>query len=164
MLTADGVRIIEINARFGDPENMNVLPLLQNDFVDLCHAMLQGTLDTYELSFDRKSTVCKYVVPEGYGVQSMAGKKIYVDEQSVVNSGAKLFYASVDKKNSDIYTSTSRALAIVGIAEDLSTAEQICEKALTYIKGDHLFIRHDIGTDELIEQRINHMNQIRGTV
>ena len=163
MLTKEGPKIIEINARFGDPENMNVLPLLQTDFLEICTAMIEGKIGEKKLEVEKKSTVCKYVVPEGYGVKSMVGKKIMVDEQSIMNVGAQLFYASVDKKNSDIVTSSSRSLAVVGIADELSDAEQICEQALSYVKGDHIFIRHDIGTPDLINKRIEHMNTIRGT-
>ena len=161
MLTVDGVKIIEINARFGDPENMNVLPLLKTDFIEICNAMLKGELREKKLDLEKKSTVCKYVVPEGYGLKSMVGEKITVNENPIIDSGAKLFYASVDKKNTDIFTSSSRSLAVVGIADELENAEKICEKALTYVKGDHIFIRHDIGTKDLIEKRINHMNELR---
>jgi len=91
----------------------------------------------------------------------MAGERIQVEENAVNNTGAKLFYASVNKKNSDVYTTSSRSLAVVGIAKELSDAEQICEQALTYVKGDHIFIRHDIGTTQLIQKRINHMNTLR---
>lgn len=162
MLTVDGAKIIEINARFGDPENMNVLPLLKTDFIEICNAMLKGELREKKLDVEKKSTVCKYVVPEGYGVKSMVGEKITVNENPIIDSGAKLFYASVDKKNSDIFTSSSRSLAVVGIADELENAEKICEKALTYVKGDHIFIRHDIGTKDLIEKRIDHMKELRG--
>ncbi len=162
MLTKDGPKIIEINARFGDPENMNVLPLLKTDYIKLCEAMLNQTLDSNKLSFDKKSTVCKYVVPEGYGYKSIADKKIEVNENLINDSGAKLFYASVNKKNSDVYTTTSRSLAIVGIADEIQEAEKICEKSLSHIKSDHIFIRHDIGTSDLIQKRIEHINQIRG--
>jgi len=164
MLTKKGVKIIEINARFGDPENMNVLPLLKTDYVEICKKMINGTLDQQQLSWEKKATVCKYVVPEGYGVQSIADKPIMVHEKDIKDTGAVLFYASVNKKNSDIFTTTSRSLAVVGIADSLEKAEQICEQALTHVQGDHIYIRHDIGTPELIEKRINHMNQLRGTV
>ncbi len=68
-----------------------------------------------------------------------------------------LFYASVNKKNNHIMTGSSRSLAVVGINDELAEAEKICEQALTHIKGDHLFIRHDIGTKKLLEKRIHHM-------
>ena len=162
MLTIEGPKIIEINARFGDPENMNVLPLLNTDFIDLCNAMVDGALRSKKLDIEHKSTVCKYVVPEGYGVQSMVGEKIQVDEQAITDTGAKLFYASVNKKNTDIFTSSSRSLAVVGIADDLSVAENLCEEALAHVQGDHIFIRHDIGKQALIEKRVKHMNELYG--
>lgn len=162
MLTADGPKIIEINARFGDPEAMNVLSLLESDFVDICKAMINNTLSSKKLRLKKKSTVCKYVVPEGYGVKSMVGEKIFVDEEGIEKTGSRLFYASVNKENSFVTTSSSRSLAVVGIDDNITKAEKICEKALTYVKGDHIFIRHDIGTPELIQKRIDHMNKIRG--
>lgn len=161
ILTASGVKIIEVNARFGDPEAMNVLPLLQTDFLELCSAMLDKTLSKKDIKLEKKSTVCKYVVPEGYGVKSMVGEKINVDEDAIRQVGAMLFYASVNKKNNHITTGSSRSLAVVGINDDLAEAEKICEQGLTFIKGDHLFIRHDIGTKKLLEKRIHHIESIR---
>ena len=162
MLTADGLKIIEINARFGDPENMNVLPLLETDFIELCNAMVDGSLNTMKLKLKKKSTVCKYVVPEGYGYKSMVGERVFVDENSIKNTGSRLFYASVNKKDDHVYTTSSRSLAIVGLSDTLSEAEGICEEALTHVKGDHIFVRHDIGTSELIEKRLRHMKELRG--
>jgi len=162
MLTTDGPKIIEINARFGDPENMNVLPLLGTDFIELCKAMLDGSLSSKKIQLKKKSTVCKYVVPEGYGVKSMVGEKIFVDEEAIKDTGSRLFYASVNKQDDHIYTTGSRSLAVVGVADTLSDAEKICEEALTHVQGDHIFIRHDIGTPELIEKRVRHMNELRG--
>ncbi len=162
MLTVDGPKIIEINARFGDPEAMNVLPLLETDFVDICTAMIDGNLDSKKLQMKRKSTVCKYVVPEGYGIQSKVGEKVFVDENGIKSTGSKLFYASVNKENDFVTTTSSRSLAVVGISDTLSQAENICEEALNFVNGDHIFIRHDIGTSELVEKRVKHMNQLRG--
>ena len=162
MLTTYGPKIIEINARFGDPEAMNVLPLLETDFVEICSAMNYGNLNNKKLKISKKSTVCKYVVPEGYGVKSLVGEKVYVDKDAICSTGSKLFYASVNKGNDFVYTTSSRSLAVVGISDSLSNAEKICEEALKFVKGDHIFIRHDIGKTELIEKRIKHMNQLRG--
>jgi len=162
ILTSHGVKIIEVNARFGDPEAMNVLPLLQTDFFDVCAAMLDGSLSTKDIQVEKKSTVCKYVVPEGYGAKSMVGEPIYVNEEAIHKTGARLFYASVNKKENHILTGSSRSLAVVGIHDDLDEAEKISEHALSFIKGDHLFIRHDIGTKQLLKKRIDHMNDIRG--
>ena len=162
MLTADGPKIIEINARFGDPEAMNVLPLLETDFAEICKAMVEGNLNSKKLIMKKKSTVCKYVVPEGYGIKSMVGEKIIVNEDNIKNIGSELFYASVNKENNFVTTTSSRSLAVVGISNNLSQAENICEQALEHVKGDHIFIRHDIGTPELIQKRITHMNKLRG--
>ncbi len=162
MLTAEGLKIIEINARFGDPEAMNVLPLLESDFLEICNSMLEGTLSNKKLQIKKKSTVCKYVVPEGYGKKSMVGEKIFIDEKSIESTGSKLFYAAVNKENDFIKTTSSRSLAVVGISDSLLNAEKICEKALTFVKGDHIFIRHDIGTAELIQKRVKHMDYLRG--
>jgi phosphoribosylamine--glycine ligase len=162
MLTPEGPKIIEINARFGDPEAMNVLPLMETDFVEICQAMINGDLSSKKLRLKKKSTVCKYVVPEGYGVKSMIGEKILVNEQAINITGSRLFYASVNKENDFVSTTSSRSLAIVGIENDLNKAEKLCEQALRHVKGNHIFIRHDIGTPELIEKRIQHMKELRG--
>ena len=162
MLTIDGPKIIEINARFGDPEAMNVLSLLETDFIEICTAMNNGNLNNKKLKMSKKSTVCKYVVPEGYGIKSLVGEKVYVDEKAIRSTGARLFYASVNKGNDFVYTTSSRSLAVVGISDTLSNAENSCEEALKHVKGEHIFIRHDIGTPELIEKRIKHMNKLRG--
>jgi len=164
MLTADGPKVVEINARFGDPENMNILPLLESDYVEICHAMVEGTLSRQRIRIKNKATVCKYVVPEGYGVKSITDSRIEVDEKGIEETGAKLFYASVNKKGKTIYTTSSRSLAVVGISDDLYDAERICEQGLKHVKGEHIFIRHDIGSRELIEKRIRHMELIRKTV
>jgi phosphoribosylamine--glycine ligase len=161
IITQKGVKIIEVNARFGDPEAMNVLPILQTDFMEVCFAMLEGSLSKKDIQIEKKSTVCKYVVPEGYGVKSMVGERIDVDEDAIRHEGAQLFYASVNKKNNHIVTGSSRSLAILGITDELSKAEQLCEHALTHVKGEHIFIRHDIGTSQLIKKRIEHMKEIR---
>ncbi len=161
MLTGDGVKVVEINARFGDPEAMNVLPLLKTNFVDICMAMVEGSLSRKRIAFDKKSTVCKYVVPQGYGVKSEAGKEIRVDEEAIQRAGGLLFYASVNEENGKIYTTTSRSLAVVGIADEITEAELICERCLQHVSGD-IFIRHDIGTQELLERRISHMAMLRG--
>jgi len=162
MLTIDGPKIIEINARFGDPEAMNVLPLLETDFIEICKAMLDGELNKIKLKIRKKSTVCKYVVPRGYGIKSIVGKKVNVDEEKIMKTGSRLYYASVNKENDFVTTTSSRSLAVVGISDSLSNAENICEQALNYVKSDYIFIRHDIGTPKLIERRIQHMNNLRG--
>jgi phosphoribosylamine--glycine ligase len=165
MVTKKGVRLLEYNARFGDPEAMNILPLLKTDFVDICQAMIDGTLDRYPIEFEKQATVCKYVVPRGYGLP-----KDHPDAQStsariaVGDVGqARLYYSSVDKKPDGLYMTTSRAIGVVGIANHLEEAEKIAESAVQAIQGpvDH---RPDIGTPPLIEKRVRHMQEIRGKI
>ena len=165
MLTAEGIRVIEYNARFGDPEAMNTLPVLNTDFLDLLIAARDGE-ELPQLSFAPRATVCKYAVPEGYPEDPQGGTRISVDEESVAqaateDSNAQLFYASVDARDEGIYTSTSRAFAVVGIAATIAEAEQIAENALSSA-DEGVRIRHDIGTEELVQSRIDHMSDIRG--
>jgi phosphoribosylamine--glycine ligase len=163
MITKSGIKLLEYNARFGDPEAMNILPILKTDFVDVCRAIIEGTLDRIKIEFEEKATVCKYVVPVGYGLPKdhpqakSTPAKIEVGDVG----SAHLYYASVDKREDGLYMSASRAIGVVGIAANLSDAEEIAEKAASQVKGpvDH---RPDIGTESLIEKRIRHMRQVRG--
>lgn len=158
MLTADGIRVIEYNARFGDPEAMNTLPVLNTDFLDLLIAARDGE-ELPQLSFSPRATVCKYAVPEGYPEDPQGGTRISIDEERL--GQAQLFYASVDDRENGIYTTTSRAFAVVGVAESIAAAEEIAENALSNA-GEGVRIRHDIGTEELVQSRIDHMNELRG--
>lgn len=160
MLTANGPKIIEINARFGDPEAMNVLTALDSDFEDICNRMATGTLDC-DVEFKKEATVCKYVVPRGYGVKSESGHEISVDERAIRDCGAVSYYANVDMKGGKLVTGTSRSVGVVGIGRTIEDAEANCEKALKHVRCDAVFVRHDIGTRELVQRRVDHMNTIR---
>jgi len=157
--TRDGVRLLEYNVRFADPECMNVLPTLEDDFVDLCGRLVDGNLPM-AARFARKATVCKYVVPSGYGTKSKAGVRLEVDEAGIATSGAELFYAAVDERDGGIFTTTSRALALVGIANSLPKAEAVAEAGLRHVKGD-IYVRHDIGTAKAIERKVERMRKLR---
>ena len=85
MITTNGVRLIEYNARFGDPEAMNVLALLESDFIDICYGISNGTLDQVNTRFLNKATVCKYAVPEGYPANPVKGEPIDVSDISNPN-------------------------------------------------------------------------------
>jgi phosphoribosylamine--glycine ligase len=160
--TRDGVKLVEFNARYGDPEVMNILPILETSFLDLCKAVVDGTLKPDMARFSNKATVCKYVVPKGYGLKSLVGEKVVIDEESIQNSGAKLFYASVNEKEGEIFTTSSRSMTVVGIENSIKEAERIAESALSHVKGN-VFMRHDIGKEDLIKKRIRHMKELRGT-
>lgn len=160
--TKNGVKLLEYNARFGDPEAMNILPLLKTDFVVICRHIIDGTLDKLKIEFESKATVCKYVVPKGYGLP--ADHPDAASSQAKIEVGdvgkARLYYSSVDKKEDGLYLSSSRAIGIVGIADTLDAARQIAEEGVQAVKGPVAY-REDIGTDALIQKRIDHMKKIR---
>ncbi|SHH27115.1 phosphoribosylamine--glycine ligase [Halobaculum gomorrense] len=158
MLGADGPKVVEFNARFGDPEAMNTLPALETPFLDVLTAARDGG-SLPELQFSGEATVCKYAVPAGYPVEPDAGARIEVDESSV--GEALLFYASVDQRDDGLFTTTSRSFAVVGRGDSIADAEADAESALSAVdEGFH--VRHDIGTTELVQSRIDHMTRLRG--
>lgn len=157
MLTADGPRLIEYNARFGDPEAMNVLTLIKTPLADICEDIVNGELSDVE--FEDKASVCKYIVPDGYPETSHAGEIIEVDEDAIEELGAKVFYAAVSQEDEGIQLSGSRALGIVATGETIEEAEKIAEKACEHVKGN-VYHRSDVGTPELVQKRVDHMNEI----
>jgi phosphoribosylamine--glycine ligase len=158
MLCKDGPKLVEYNARFGDPEAMNVLPLLKTDFIEICKGIVDGNLKKAE--FEKKATVCKYIVPKGYNETAKAGQILNVNESKINEEGALVYYAAVNQKDDKIFTSASRALGLVGIGDSIAEAEQICESVTRFVKGD-IYHRRDVGTAELIQKRIDHMEKIR---
>ncbi len=160
--TKNGAKLLEYNARFGDPEAMNILPLLQTDFVEICRHIIAGTLDQLKIEFAPKATVCKYVVPKGYGLPAdhpdAASSRAKIEIGDV--GKARLYYSSVDQKEDGLYLSSSRAIGIVGIADTLDAARLIAEEGVKAVKGPVAY-REDIGTDALIQKRIDHMKTIR---
>ena len=157
IVTGSGVKLIEYNARFGDPEAMNVLSLLKSDFIDICERMADGTLDGADVQFQNKATVCKYAVPEGYPDNPVKGEPINI---SNIENSDGLFYASVDMKNGKLVEAGSRTVAVVGIADSIVEAEAIAEKEVSSVSGP-LFHRSDIGTATVIQERMDHMNSLR---
>ena len=158
MLTAEGPKVVEFNARFGDPEAMNTLPVLETDFVELLVAAREGE-PLPELEFAELATVCKYAVPDGYPTDPTAGAKVTIDAESA--GDATLFYASVDAREDGIYTTTSRSFAVVGRAGTIDDAEAIVEDAFERTGTEGLRVRHDIGTADLVKGRIDHMDELR---
>lgn len=161
VITKDRPRVVEFNARFGDPEAMNILPLLEGDFAEICMDIALGTLDPAKVSFKNLATVCKYVVPTGYGVKSDAGKPIFVDEEAIGKLGARHYYSSVNETEEGILTTSSRSVGVVGFGETIADAESIAEKALEFVKGDAIFVRHDIAKPPSLKKRIDHMEKVR---
>lgn len=157
MATAFGIKVIEFNARFGDPEAMNVLPLLENDFLDVCKAVIKGTLGNLSVTFKKQATVCKYAVPAGYPDNPLRDSAVEINEVR----DSLLFYSSVYERDGKVYTTGSRALAVLGIADTIERAERKAEAGISGLRGS-LYSRHDIGTEEMINKRIRHMEELRG--
>lgn len=168
MLSPTGPRVIEINARFGDPEAMNVLTLLSSSYVDVLRGMAEGKLDAEKVRFLGRATVCKYVVPEGYGVKSMANEPLVVDEVGIMEAGAHVYYAAVNMTGGargdkvEATTTTSRAVGVVATGDTIAHANQRVDKALAHVTGPHLFVRKDIGTRPVIQKRVDRMKRVRG--
>ena len=160
MLTADGVQVVEFNARFGDPEAMNTLPVLETPVLDVLVAARDGE-PLPELRFADRATVCKYAVPAGYPTEPEAGTRLAVDESTV--GDARLYYASVEARPDGLYTTTSRAFAVVGVAGTIAEAEAQAEAALLGVDEGGLRVRHDIGTAALVRSRVDHAAALRGS-
>ena len=155
MNTREGPKVIEFNARFGDPEAMNVLSLLESDFSEIICHIVQGDLAPSDVRFAHKATVCKYLVPEGYPEAPVAHQPLTLGDYG----DALLYYANVEEEDGTLYTRTSRTLAFVGRGETLEEAEAIAEKAASAVAG-RVFHRKDIGTREVLEKRCQHMEEI----
>jgi phosphoribosylamine--glycine ligase len=159
MATKDGVRLIEFNARFGDPEALNLLSILESDFLELCQAIIIGKLKPEHVQFAPLATVCKYAVPEGY--PDRPAKNLVVD-LSAVKKPEQLYIAGLHMMDNKLFTTTSRAAAIVGKAKSIQQAEKLAEEEIKRIKG-RLFHREDIGKNDLIQACIRQMQELRLT-
>jgi phosphoribosylamine--glycine ligase len=155
MNTAEGPKVIEFNARFGDPEAMNVLTLLCSDMTKVITGIAEGTLSASNVAFECAATVCKYLVPEGYPAAPMVGKPLSIGE----TGDAILYYANVEEQGGKLSTLTSRTLAFVGKADTLERAEHIAEQAASAVRGN-VYHRRDIGTQSLLDRRIAHMKEL----
>jgi phosphoribosylamine--glycine ligase len=164
MATADGVRVVEYNARFGDPEAMNVLPVLEGDLLDVCWATATGQLAEVPISFQRRATVCKYIVPAAYPSGKGAGDQVDCARlYSELDRDVRLYWAAVNRVGRRVLMTGSRALALVGIGDSVGEAEIRAEHAASLVRGP---VKHraDIGTADLIERRVEHMRAVRGFV
>ena len=158
MATKDGVKIIEFNARFGDPEAINVLALLESSLPQTLLSIADGQLDPPK--FSQECTVVKYLVPDGYPSNPKTDAEVSINEGALEQSQAKLYYASVYEKEGKVLTTSSRAFAVLGKGDSLAQAEKIAEQGCSCITGS-VWHRLDIGTQKLIEKRITHMQDIR---
>ncbi|MBM3229106.1 hypothetical protein FJZ26_01630 [Candidatus Parvarchaeota archaeon] len=158
MKTAKGLKIIEFNARFGDPEAMNVLTIFQGDLYSTFLSMANRSLEVGG-KFAKLSTVCKYLVPNGYPEKSVESSPLRLDVEKILAENAKYYFASVDLRNGIIYTLKSRTVGIIGFAHTLPEAQVHAENACRHVSGP-VWHREDIGTQALIQKRIDHVRNL----
>jgi len=140
MKTADGIKVIEFNARFGDPESINLLGLLETHFIEICEAIVTGKLNQTEVKFAKQASVCKYLVPPGYPDHPEKGGLLDISQAKT----SSLHYASVEAAGNKLKMLGSRALAVLAVADNLAVAEQVVEANIANIKGEFRH-RRDIG-------------------
>src|ERR1017187_2101690 len=158
--TRDGIRLIEYNVRFGDPEALNVLSLLQTDFVDVCEAIIHQKLADLKIGFSKQSTVCKYIVPDGYPDSPAKNAEVDLSRLPKTSDSLRIFEAAIEDRGGKKFLTGSRAIAIVGVVAQLDSAEKIAEEAARTI-GGRVYHRPDIGSRELIQSKIDHMDRLR---
>ena len=160
MITKDGPKVIEYNARFGDPESMNVLSLLDDDLSKIAQQIVDGTLE--DVKFMDKASVCKYVVPDNYPATKAADTIVEVDSDAIAQKDADLFYAAVyADENDDVKLTSSRAMAVLAIRDTIDEAEAACEEAIGFIDGE-VYHRSDVATKALLDEKMEHMKNVRG--
>ncbi len=173
--SAEGAKILEINSRGGDPEIQTVVPLIRDDFVDVCFNMIDGKLKG--LNLRAKASVLTYKVPPNYGGfenrypekvrKTETGKEIDMKEteklEKKYGDDLRVFPGSMEiTEGGSIYSLSSRTVCCIGIAGSIEEARNISREATESIKGGALWYRNDIASKDHIENSINHMKNLRG--
>ena len=145
MLTEKGPRVLEYNARFGDPEAQVVLPRMKNDLVDVCEACIDGKLDETDLQFEDNAAVCVVLASEGYPVKYEKGLPIRGLENFKDKEGYYVFHAGTKFDGDTIVTNGGRVLGVTAKGENLKAARANAYEAVKWIDFDNKYYRHDIG-------------------
>ncbi len=145
MLTKDGPKVLEYNARFGDPETQVVLPRMKNDIVDVFEACIDGTLDQAELEFADNAAVCVVLASEGYPVKYEKGFEIKGLEKFDGQDSYFVFHAGTKKSGEQFVTNGGRVLGVTATGKDLKIARQNAYEATKWIEFDNKYMRNDIG-------------------
>ena len=146
MLTADGPKVLEYNARFGDPETQVVLPRMKNDLVDLFEACIDGTLDQIDLEFEDNAAVCVVLASAGYPEHYEKGFEIRGLENFKDRDGYYVFHAgSKFDEQGRVVTNGGRVLGVTATGTNLKEARTNAYKATEWIDFDNKYMRHDIG-------------------
>ncbi len=145
MLTEDGPRVLEYNARFGDPEAQVVLPRMKNDILDVMEACVEGTLDQVTLEFEDNAAVCVVLASDGYPVAYEKGKVISGLEVFDEKDGYYCFHAGTKLADGNIVTNGGRVLGVTAKGADLKEARANAYKATEWISFENKYMRNDIG-------------------
>ncbi|MDY5577589.1 MAG: phosphoribosylamine--glycine ligase [Lachnospiraceae bacterium] len=145
MLTEDGPKVLEYNARFGDPETQVVLPRMKNDIVEVFEACIDGTLEQIDLQFEDNAAVCVVLASDGYPEHYEKGFKITGFENFSDKDGYYVFHAGTRFEGNDIVTNGGRVLGVVAKGEDLKKARANAYEATKLIEFENKYMRNDIG-------------------
>lgn len=146
MLTEDGPKVLEYNARFGDPEAQVVLPRMKNDIIDVMEACVDGTLDTIDLQFEDNACVCVVLASDGYPVKYEKGFKITGFEKFDGKEDYYCYHAGTKfDADGNIVTNGGRVLGITATGATLKEARVKAYEATEWVQFDNKYMRHDIG-------------------
>ena len=145
MLTEDGPKVLEYNARFGDPEAQVVLPRMKNDLIDVIEACIDGTLDQVDLQFEDNAAVCVVLASDGYPVAYEKGLPITGLDEFKKHEGYYCFHAGTKFDGDQIVTNGGRVLGVTAKGATLKEARANAYKATEWVKFDNNYMRHDIG-------------------
>lgn len=146
MLTSDGPKVLEFNARFGDPETQVVLPRMKNDIVDVFEACIDGTLDKIDLQFEDNAAVCVVLASDGYPLSYEKGLPISGLDAFDGKDGYYVFHAGTKLSESgEVLTNGGRVLGVTAVGADLKSARANAYEATKWISFDNKYMRNDIG-------------------
>ncbi|PID69974.1 phosphoribosylamine--glycine ligase [bacterium DOLZORAL124_38_8] len=155
MKTKNGTKLVEYNARFGDPEVYNILGNLETDFVEVCQAAINKELSKLDITFKKQATVLKYLCPEGYPTSSVKNVpvKVLPAAYEMDPNQAEFFFASIGKENNKYLLKGSRAIAVLGKGKNWVEANANADAMIKNFEGP-MFYRTDIGTTEYWENKM----------
>ena len=145
ILTEDGPKVLEYNARFGDPETQVVLPRMKNDLLEVFEACINGTLDKIELQFEDNAAVCVILASDGYPEHYKKGCAITGLEAFYGKDGYYVFHAGTKTMDGNIVTNGGRVLGVTAKGEDLKQARANAYAATEWVQFENKYMRHDIG-------------------
>lgn len=171
--TSEGPKILENNSRPGDPEIINLLPLLKDDFIDVCYKIIEGNLTS--VHFEKRASVVTYKAPPSYGGyddtfsqnvdNEQIGKPVKLKEvyrlANETGGNIRVYPASMELRENETFAIKSRTVAVLGIADTIYEARELSLKGINAIEGGSLWHRTDIASNQHIKSSIDHMNELR---